>query len=97
MGSGGQERVMFAGISSDLSGSVKDFPETALPCPSFSYCLCILGYDNRPGAAKGSQEGKGWLFAHWGFWEQWNRETGLCTGCRQPLDVAMEISEAANS
>jgi hypothetical protein len=26
-GSGGQERAIFAGISSDLSGGVKDFPE----------------------------------------------------------------------
>ena len=48
----------------DLSGGVKDFPETALPCPSFCYCLCIPAYDNGPRAAKGSQEGKGWLFAH---------------------------------
>jgi hypothetical protein len=29
-----------------------------------AYFLCIRAYDNRPRAAKGSQEGKGWLFAH---------------------------------
>ncbi len=49
---------MFVGISSDLSGRVKDFPESALPCP------CIPAYDNRPRAANFSQESKGSLFAH---------------------------------
>jgi hypothetical protein len=51
----------------DLSGGVKDFPETALPCPSFSYCLCIPAYDNRAGEAeKSHQKAKNQGFRdHW--------------------------------